>query len=182
MKDDTAAEEASFARSPSESIAQLIADAESRIACLGYLVESLVLADLNAPHRWGLVLTDGALELRVGKIAVLSLLPEVLRCVVDRAQIPAHLRMDRRIALRESGTESAFGAYPSVRGAASVDLPAPLIIKVFPALRSAHRFLIVKAGVNCRYYADPTPHDPAVLAGLAVLVDGILPVPDRSRA
>ena len=144
---------------------------------MGYLVESLELANLNAPHRWGLVLAAGALELRVGKIAVLSLTPDGLRCVVDRAQIPASIRRDRRITLRESSAESAHGVFASVRGSASVELPAPLVATAFPLLRDAHRFLIVKAGVNCRNYVDVIAHDPDVLGGLALLVGRELPAP-----
>ncbi len=182
MTDGRPPEQASVARTTSENIARLITDPDTRRVCLGYLVESLDLADLNAPHHWGLVLAAGALELRVGKIAVLSLMPDRLRCIVDRAQIPADLRRDRRMTLRESSAESAHGVFASVRGSASVDLPAPLVVTAFPPLRDAHRFLIVKAGVNCRNYADVVAHDSDVLGGLALLVGRRLPAPARTRA
>ena len=164
----------------SQIVAQWIEHPEAREACLGYLVESLLLANLNAPDRWGLVWLPSALQLRVGRITVLAILPGAFHCVADRAQIPALVRRDDRVMIRESSIESGHGVYESVRGSACVDCSAQVASTVFPTLQAAHRFLVVKAGLNCRNALAVTPHDPAALGALSELVGRSLPMPSRS--
>lgn len=125
-------------------------DGEMQVAA-ARLHESVEIAKRHAPSQWGLSVRDGFLRLNVGMIEVMTVEPAGVRLVVLSPEIPAAVRRDKRLHLRESAPDPNTGVYRSVYQSAIVEIPCrhpdfPLILS--DALSAPHRHLIARAAAT----------------------------------
>ena len=112
------------------------------------LRDSIELAKKCAPGRWGLSVRDGFLRLNVGMIEVITVEPAGVRLLVLSPKIPAALRSDSGLGIRESSPDPNRGVYTSVYQSAVIAMPAAHLqfgSILLEDLAGAHRELVNRA-------------------------------------
>jgi hypothetical protein len=155
-------------------IESLYPEPELRDRVLDMLGESIEKAHDTNPSSWGLELDAGRRQmwLHVGRVFALSLQPGdiAVTLVDDGLSAPTHSKgISGEIA----------GAFRPLPGVVWHRLDPQGLIEQWPELRSAHLDAVEQSAKQVRRTAYLLFHQPAVLEGLAELMDRTPPVPDH---
>jgi hypothetical protein len=170
-----------FERDNQESIAEalenMIPDEKVRRTCLNFLADSIDYAYGCAADRWGLTAKKDLLRLNVGKIEVIAIFPDIVRCLIDLDTIPEGLWSDERLALKENEQDSRMGVYTSVPGSVICNVLAVDFPEVLPLFRASHRVLIDNASRTGTNPMTRKGHSPAAVDYLSSYLGRDLPQP-----
>jgi len=156
----------------------LIPEERDRQICLEFFANSIAIAHALHPERWGITLKKDMIRLNVGNIEVVTLVPELLHCMLDLDTIPKEIWKNEIVDLDMNEHDPELGFYKSVPKSVACYMLIEDAKTVIPLIKDSHRLLVENASQTRRHAMAKRAHSPGVIDYLASCLGREVPRPE----
>lgn len=164
--------------SAAEVFTSLIPEEKDRKVCLEFFANSIDIAHAIHPERWGITLKTDLVRLNVGNIEVVTLVPEILHCMLYLDTIPKDLWENEIVELEMSKHDPEVGFYKSVPKSVACYIVVEDANTAIPLIADSHRTLVENAAQTRRHPMTKRAHSPGVIDYLSVYLGRRIPQPE----
>jgi hypothetical protein len=156
----------------------LVPKEKDRQVCLEFFANSIGIAHALHPERWGVTLKTDLVRLNVGNIEVISLVPEILHCMLDLDTISEELGKNELLDFDVSEHDPEAGFYKSVPKSVACYMLIKDAKRAIPLIEDSHRILVENAAQTRRHAMTKRAHSPGVIDYLSACLSRKVPQPE----